>query len=80
MNMAVNETYSTDWESPSETGGQWKRLVDHGTYSEAEAAAKAQWNQLRHHARIVCHREGQEDVTLDERGPFSGPSRAADRA
>lgn len=68
--MAVNETYSTDWESPTQTGGKWERLVDHVPYTEAEREAKTQWDSMRRHARIVCHREDEDDVTVDERGPF----------
>lgn len=77
--MPVNETYSVDWESPTATRGEWQRIVDHAGYGVAKNAADNEWNRLRRHARIVCHREGQEDVTVDERGPFNGAARAADK-
>jgi hypothetical protein len=72
------DTYSTQWESPTQTGGEWRHVVGHESHSIAWQALRKLVDQ-RKHCRIVAHREGQEDYTVDERGPFNGPIRAEDR-
>lgn len=76
--MPVNETYTTQWESPSETGGRWSNVVANVGHGTAYTALNKLVDQ-RKHCRVVLHRPGQEDTTLDERGPFNGPIKAADR-
>lgn len=73
------DTYSTQWESPTKTGGQWRDVVTKDTYAVAKQALD---DKVRAglHCRIVVHSPGQEDYTIDERGPFYGPRHTGDRA
>lgn len=73
------DTYTTQWESPIKTRGEWRDVVSHGTYAVAKQALDDKV-KARLHCRIVVHSHGKEDYTIDERGPFNGPRRAEDRA
>jgi hypothetical protein len=71
------DTYSTQWKSPRETGGQWQDVVTRVPHGPAWRAL----NDLvtrRKHCRVIAHRDGEADYTVDERGPFNGPARAED--
>lgn len=72
------DTYSTQWESPIKTGGEWRDVVTRDRYGIAKQALDDKV-KARLHCRIVVHREGQEDYTIDERGPFNGAIRAEDK-
>lgn len=74
----TNETYSTQWESPTQTGGKWRNVVTREGHGIAWQALNKLVGQ-RKHCRVVMHRPGQEDYTVDERGPFPGAPKAADR-
>lgn len=73
-----HDTYSTQWESPSQTFGEWRDVVVRDSYDVAKRALDDKV-KARKHVRIIVHRDGQEDYTVDERGPFNGPVTAADR-
>lgn len=78
MSKEYPDTYTTQWESPSQTGGQWRTVVSRETHGIAYQALNTLVVQ-RKHCRVLAHRHGQEDYTVDERGPFNGPVRAADQ-
>lgn len=79
MSMEHPDTYSTQWRSPTKTGGQWRDVVVRDRYAVAKQALDDKV-KARLHCRMVLHRHGQEDVTCDERGPFNGSRRAEDRS
>lgn len=72
------DSYSAQWESPSKTGGEWRTVASHVPFADAERELKRLVAD-RLHCRVVVHREGQEDYTLDERGGFNGPVKPSDR-
>lgn len=72
------DTYTTQWESPTKTNGQWRDIVTRADYGTAKRALDDKV-AARIHCRIVVHTHRQEDYTIDERGPFNGPPTAADR-
>lgn len=74
----MSDTYTTQWHSPQATGGEWQDIVTKGTAYDAEKAIKAEVT-ARHHCRMIVHRDGQEDYTVEEYGPFNGPVTKADR-
>ena len=78
MSLEHPDTYSTQWESPIQTGGEWRSVVTRESSGIAWQALDKLVAQRRH-CRVIVHREGQEDYTVDERGPFNGPAHAADR-
>ena len=74
----MTSTYSTQWESPTQTGGQWRTVTSHEPHGIAKQALDKLVDQ-RKHCRIVVHTPGQDDYVIDERGPFSGSIRSEDR-